>query len=81
MDGEKPVQPDVNALDKYQRNPGEPRGFAFGRPRPKSHEQCLNDTGSQSNKVSWLASTRTVAHLYAGALCSRLAYGAINLKD
>jgi hypothetical protein len=27
MDGEKPVQPDVNALDKYQRNPGAPRGF------------------------------------------------------
>jgi hypothetical protein len=27
MDGEKPVQPDVNALQKYQRNPGAPRGF------------------------------------------------------
>ena len=27
MDGEKPVQPDLNALDKYQRNPGAPRGF------------------------------------------------------
>jgi len=27
MDNEKPVQPDVNALDKYQRNPGAPRGF------------------------------------------------------
>jgi len=27
MDGEKPVQPDVNALDKYQRNPGAVRGF------------------------------------------------------
>ena len=27
MDGEKPVQPDVNRLDKYQRNPGAPRGF------------------------------------------------------
>jgi hypothetical protein len=27
MDGEKPVQPDVNALDKYQRNSGAPRGF------------------------------------------------------
>jgi len=27
MDGEKPVQPDVNGLDKYQRNPGAPRGF------------------------------------------------------
>ena len=27
MDGENPVQPDVNALDKYQRNPGAPRGF------------------------------------------------------
>ena len=27
MDGEKPVQPDVNALDKYQRNPGAARGF------------------------------------------------------
>ena len=27
MDGDKPVQPDVNALDKYQRNPGAPRGL------------------------------------------------------
>ncbi len=27
MDGEKPVQPDVNVLDKYQRNPGAPRGL------------------------------------------------------
>src|ERR1700722_9701115 len=27
MDAEKPVQPDVNALDRYQRNPGAPRGF------------------------------------------------------
>ncbi len=27
MDGEKPVQPDVNALEKYQRNPGAVRGF------------------------------------------------------
>ncbi len=27
MDLEKPVQPDVNALGKYQRNPGAPRGF------------------------------------------------------
>jgi len=27
MDGEKPAQPDVNALDKYRRNPGAPRGF------------------------------------------------------
>lgn len=27
MDGERPVQPDVNALDKYQRNPGAPRGL------------------------------------------------------
>jgi nucleotidyltransferase AbiEii toxin of type IV toxin-antitoxin system len=27
MDGEKPVQPDVSALDKYQRNPGAVRGF------------------------------------------------------
>jgi len=27
MDGEKPVQPDVSALDKYQRNPGTVRGF------------------------------------------------------
>jgi hypothetical protein len=26
MDGDKPVQPDVNALDRYQRNPGAPRG-------------------------------------------------------
>jgi hypothetical protein len=27
MDGEKPVQPDVSAFDKYLRNPGAPRGF------------------------------------------------------
>jgi hypothetical protein len=27
MDGDKPVQPDVNALDKYRRNPGAPRGL------------------------------------------------------
>jgi hypothetical protein len=27
MDGDKPVQPDVNALDKYQRNPGAPSGL------------------------------------------------------
>jgi hypothetical protein len=27
MDGEKPVQPDLNALNQYQRNPGAPRGF------------------------------------------------------
>ena len=27
MDGEMPVQPDLNALGKYQRNPGAPRGF------------------------------------------------------
>ena len=27
MDGEKAVQPDVNVLDKYQRNPGAVRGF------------------------------------------------------
>jgi len=27
MDGDKPVQPDVTALDKYQQNPGAPRGF------------------------------------------------------
>lgn len=27
LDGEKPVQPDVTALDKYRRNPGAPRGF------------------------------------------------------
>jgi hypothetical protein len=26
MDGDRPVQPDVTALDKYQRNPGAPRG-------------------------------------------------------
>ena len=47
MDGEKPVQPDVTALDKYQRNPGAPRGFwpsspeiagamleRYGKPKP-----------------------------------------------
>jgi hypothetical protein len=47
MDGEKPVQPDVNALDKYRRNPGAPRGFwpsspeisramleRYGKPKP-----------------------------------------------
>jgi hypothetical protein len=27
MDGENPVQPDVNALDKYRRNPGAPSGL------------------------------------------------------
>jgi hypothetical protein len=27
MDGGKPVQPDVAALDKYQRNPGAPGGL------------------------------------------------------
>lgn len=27
MDGGKPVQPDVSELDKYQRNPGAPRGL------------------------------------------------------
>jgi hypothetical protein len=27
MEGETAVQPDVNALDKYQRNPGAPSGF------------------------------------------------------
>ena len=27
MDGDRPVQPDVGALDKYQRNPGAPRGL------------------------------------------------------
>jgi hypothetical protein len=47
MDGEKPVQPDVNALNKYQRNPGAPRGLwpsspeisramleSYGEPKP-----------------------------------------------
>jgi hypothetical protein len=47
MDGEKPVQPDVNALDRYQRNPGAARGFwpsspeisramleRYGKPKP-----------------------------------------------
>jgi hypothetical protein len=27
MDGDRAVQPDVDALDKYQRNPGAPHGF------------------------------------------------------
>jgi hypothetical protein len=27
LDGDRPVQPDVTALDKYRRNPGAPRGF------------------------------------------------------
>jgi hypothetical protein len=27
MDGDRAVQPDVDALDKYQRNSGAPRGF------------------------------------------------------
>jgi hypothetical protein len=27
MEGERAVQPDVNALHKYQHNPGAPRGF------------------------------------------------------
>jgi hypothetical protein len=26
LDGDRPVQPDVNTLDRYQRNPGAPRG-------------------------------------------------------
>jgi len=47
MDGEKPVQPDVNALDKYRRNPGAPASFrpssldiahamleSYGEPKP-----------------------------------------------
>jgi hypothetical protein len=47
MDGDKPVQPDVNALDRYQRNPGAPRGYwpsspeisramleRYGKPKP-----------------------------------------------
>ena len=47
MDGEKPVQPDVDALDKYQWNPGAPRGLwpsspeisramleRYGKPKP-----------------------------------------------
>jgi hypothetical protein len=49
MDGERAVQPDVNALDKCQRNPGVPSGFwptspeisramleRYGKPRPTS---------------------------------------------
>ena len=27
LDGDKPVQPDVNALDRYQRNAGGKRGI------------------------------------------------------
>jgi hypothetical protein len=27
IDGDKPVQPDLSALDKYQRNPGAPYGL------------------------------------------------------
>jgi hypothetical protein len=47
MEGERAVQPDVNALDKYQRNPGAPSGFwptspeisramleRYGKPKP-----------------------------------------------
>jgi Nucleotidyl transferase AbiEii toxin, Type IV TA system len=47
MHGDKPVQPDVNALDRYQRNPGAPRGLwpsspeisramieRYGKPKP-----------------------------------------------
>jgi hypothetical protein len=47
MDGERPVQPDVNALHQYQRNPGAARGFwpsspeisramleRYGKPKP-----------------------------------------------
>jgi len=47
MDGDKPVQPDVTALGKYQRNPGAPRGYwpsspeiaqamleRYGKPKP-----------------------------------------------
>ena len=33
MDGDKPVQPDVTALDKYQQNPGAPRGFWPSSPK------------------------------------------------
>jgi hypothetical protein len=49
MEGERAVQPDVNALDKYQRNPGAPSGFwptspeisramleRYGKPKPTS---------------------------------------------
>jgi Nucleotidyl transferase AbiEii toxin, Type IV TA system len=47
MDGNRPVQPDVNALDKYQRHPGAPGGLwpsspdisramleRYGKPKP-----------------------------------------------
>lgn len=47
MDGDKPVQPDVSVLDKYQRNPGAPSGLwpsspdiaramleRYGKPKP-----------------------------------------------
>ena len=47
LDGHKPVQPDVNALDRYQRNPGVPAGVwptspdigramleRYGKPKP-----------------------------------------------
>jgi hypothetical protein len=49
MLAERAVQPDVNALDKYQRNPGAPSGFwptspeisramleRYGKPKPTS---------------------------------------------
>ncbi len=32
MDGDKPVQPDLNALDKYQRKPGAPSGLWSSSP-------------------------------------------------
>ena len=47
LDGEKPVQPDLNALGKYQRRPGAPSGLwpsspdithamleRYGKPKP-----------------------------------------------
>jgi hypothetical protein len=47
LDGDTPVQPDVNALDRYQRHPGAPRGLwpsspeissamleRYGKPKP-----------------------------------------------
>lgn len=47
LDGDEPVQPDVNALDRYHRNPGAPAGVwptspeigramleRYGRPKP-----------------------------------------------
>ena len=46
MEGERAVQPDLNALDKYQRNPGAPSGF--WPTSPEISRLCSNASGTQS---------------------------------